>query len=186
DADSLWAHVMVGLGYQRINYAVDQAVSNLEQAQVLDPAFSQLYRELAKGYANLLQGRPALSSWYRFRAATAPRIDNEAQNYIEWLLQVRIDTPRQNAYVSGQLNITGTADRDLFQFYKLEYQPINSTDDTWFMIGEAVYHKVDKGQLGTWLTSQLPAGKYRIRLTVVDPTGNYSPSDEITVRVTGQ
>jgi hypothetical protein len=84
--------------------------------------------------------------------------------------------------VSGPVEIVGTATSEDFQFYKLEYRPVESVDE-WQIIGETKHQPVEGGRLTTWSTAGLPSGDYRLRLVVVDLTGSYSPPDEIGVRI---
>jgi len=49
----------------------------------------------------------------------------------------------------------------------------------------ARWRTLEQATLATWDTTGLTPGEYRLRLTVVDQTGNYGPHDEIGVMVGG-
>ena len=53
----------------------------------------------------------------------------------------------------------------------------------WQGIGELHYQTVSDGLLATWDTTGLPAGAYRLRLVVVDQTGQFVPPYELQVSV---
>jgi hypothetical protein len=185
DVGKLWAQVALAIGHQTLEGPSDRVTAYIQQAIAMDPVFSGLYESLALVYEERLEGRRALESWYRNRYASSPDADTYlARAHIDWLLQTRIEHPLNGTRVSGAVEVAGTAKQDDFQFYKLEYRPIGSADD-WVTIGEAVYQPVEHDQLLIWRTQSLPPGEYRLRLTVVDVTGNYGPHDEITVRVVG-
>ena len=183
DSETLWAHVLLGLGYLRLEGATDQAISHLKEANLLDPVYAELYRELAQAYEERSDGRLALDAWYRYLYAANRRADTStAQAHIAWLLQRRIDEPANGARLSGLVKIIGTATGKDFQFYKLEYKAVGSSGE-WAVIGELVYQPVENGQLAIWPTMGLRPGEYRLRLTVVDTTGNYAPYDEIVIKI---
>lgn len=81
-------------------------------------------------------------------------------------------TPTAGATVSGAVEIRGRANVPDFRFYKVEYSPIGRDD--WVLIGSDVIRTpVQEGRLVIWQTALVPDGVYRLRLHVVDPTGNY-------------
>ncbi len=92
-----------------------------------------------------------------------------------------ITSPGVNAVVKGVVEIRGTASIPNFQFYKLEFG-IGPNPQNWSFIlsGNA---PVVGGTLGVWDTSPLPPGEYRLRLVVVDITGNYPPPCEVPLKV---
>ncbi|PKO23314.1 MAG: hypothetical protein CVU38_04690 [Chloroflexi bacterium HGW-Chloroflexi-1] len=84
-----------------------------------------------------------------------------------------ITSPGLNAQVSGMVPIIGTAVRERFQYYKLEYGPGTSpTDNQWSYFADSD-KPVQGGLLGTFNAGTLPPGTYSIRVMVVDVTGNY-------------
>ena len=91
---------------------------------------------------------------------------------------VCIASPAAGQAVQGQVTIRGTANINAFQFYKLEYGQ-GEEPQRWNSIGEIQRAPVVDGVLGTWDTTGFPAGVYRLRLTVVDISGNFPPPYEI-------
>ncbi len=181
DAQALWAHVALALGYAELEGLTDRVLDHWQAANRIDPVYAELYQQLALVYEAYLDGRSALEAWYRFLYAAGPGTEGDvAQAHIDWLLQGRIEQPADGAAVAGAVQIVGSAARPDFQFYKLEYSPAASPEQ-WFTIGDLVYAPVEHGPLVTWQTAGLVSGAYRLRLTVVDSTGNYGPYDEITV-----
>lgn len=90
-----------------------------------------------------------------------------------------ITSPGNGATVSGAIAITGTADDNAFQFYKVE---IGAGDDPgqWSVIDDIRKQPVHGGTLITLNTSALPNGTYTIRLVVVDVTSNFAPPCYVT------
>ena len=83
--------------------------------------------------------------------------------------------------ISGEVAVTGTANIDNFQFYKLEWSwEGNSGVWNWFAGGES---PVSGGYLGSFKPAGLPAGAYTIRLVVVDNTGNFPSPCNVRVTV---
>lgn len=75
--------------------------------------------------------------------------------------------------LSGQVAIYGTAAAPDFNFYKVEYRREGEPADAWHSISDVHRDQVVNGLLDTWDVSGFPAGNYRLKLTVVDITGNY-------------
>lgn len=67
-------------------------------------------------------------------------------------------------------SISGTAAIPRFAYYKIEYQPSQAGDWSFVARSES---SVTNGLLHAWDTAPLAPGRYRVRLTVVDATGNY-------------
>jgi len=95
---------------------------------------------------------------------------------------ISISQPGMGARVSGRVAIHGTAARSDFQFYKVEYGQGESPTH-WNVINDIHKVPVTQGILEEWDTSGLPAGVYWLRLTVVDPTGNFPPPCDVRVIV---
>jgi len=93
---------------------------------------------------------------------------------------VRITSPTMNQVASGQVVIRGTAKVEAFQFYKLEYG-IGEDPEQWHSIGELHRTSVVDDVLGTWDVTGFPGGVSKLRLTVVDMTGNFPPPCEVQV-----
>ncbi len=91
-------------------------------------------------------------------------------------------SPGNGAVVSGPVTFVGTAQHDLFDYYKLEFVPDTAPQAnwSWFDGGES---PVVNGVLGTLNTTGLPNGVYTVRLVVVDRTGNYPPPCQVTITI---
>lgn len=89
-----------------------------------------------------------------------------------------ITSPTANQVISGIVTIRGTARIDQFQFYKLEYG-LGEDPQHWHSIGEVQRSPVVDGELGVWDTAGFPNGVYKLRLTVVEISGNFPPPHEI-------
>ncbi len=95
---------------------------------------------------------------------------------------VCITSPAAGEAIKGQITIRGSAAIDAFQFYKLEYG-MGETPQQWNSIGEVQRTPVVDGVLAVWNTSGFPAGVFKLRLTVVDASGNFPAPFEIGVIV---
>ncbi len=81
-------------------------------------------------------------------------------------------SPLAGATISGNVEIRGRASISDFRFYKVEYTPIGR--DAWLLIGpDVIRTPVEQGLLVVWRTNLASDGAYRLRLHVVDPSGNY-------------
>ncbi|MBX7236768.1 MAG: hypothetical protein K1X65_20470 [Caldilineales bacterium] len=80
-----------------------------------------------------------------------------------------ITAPGVGQVVQTDTAVTGAANIDGFQFYKLEWSA-GGEQWQWFAGSE---FPVAGGVLGVFPGGGLPAGAYTIRLVVVDQTGNY-------------
>lgn len=85
---------------------------------------------------------------------------------------VSISSPVAGSSVSGTVTITGVADIENFQFYKIE---IGQGDNpaAYSVLSDVRREPVNGGTLETWNTGPYPAGPYWLRLVVVDQTGNF-------------
>lgn len=95
---------------------------------------------------------------------------------------INISRPGVGARVAGRVAIYGTASRSDFQFYKVEYGQ-GEQPTRWNVINDIHKVPVSQGILEEWDTSGLPNGTYWLRLTVVDPTGNFPPPCDVRVIV---
>ncbi|MHB0857808.1 MAG: hypothetical protein ACYC5M_09580 [Anaerolineae bacterium] len=93
---------------------------------------------------------------------------------------VRISSPGSNATVSGQIAVTGSADTNGFQFFKIE---LGGGEDpgSWSVIGDLHRSPVHDGVLESFNTTAVPNGVYWFSLTVVDQTGNWAPPCRVRV-----
>ena len=85
-----------------------------------------------------------------------------------------ITRPQTGSLVREWLIINGTAVRENFDYYKIEYQIPGDNEWNWLFTGET---PVTQGNLMSLdlTTAPFPPGVYNIRLIVVDTTGNYYP-----------
>jgi len=95
---------------------------------------------------------------------------------------VCITSPAAGEAVKGQIPIRGTANIDAFQFYKVEYG-MGEAPQQWNSIGDVQRTPVVDGVLAVWNTTGFPAGVFKLRLTVVEASGNFPPPYEIRVIV---
>ena len=86
----------------------------------------------------------------------------------------KITYPSPNAALHGTVEIRGSAAAPDFQFYKVEYG-VGEEPTAWHSISEVHRQPVTEGVLDVWNTDVLPEGGYRLKLTIVDITGNYPP-----------
>lgn len=90
--------------------------------------------------------------------------------------------PGAGQVVNGVVGVSGTAQHEAFQYYKLEYAP-----GAWAAGGYVYFDgsnsQVVGGLLGNLDSSVLPNGDYTLRLTVVDQTGNFPPPCDVAVVV---
>jgi len=82
----------------------------------------------------------------------------------------RITYPRLDDWISGVVKIVGSADIPNFQYYKIEYRPSGETNWRFLVRFD---RQVTNGTLMEWHTYTVPSGRYELRLTVVDRSGNY-------------
>jgi hypothetical protein len=95
----------------------------------------------------------------------------------------QITSPGISARLSGRVSIFGTAAAPDLNFYKVEYHREGEPADVWHSISEIHSNQVINGLLDVWDVSGFPAGNYRLKLTVVDITGNYPPQNRCEVPV---
>jgi hypothetical protein len=94
----------------------------------------------------------------------------------------RLTAPVQDAGVSGAVQVLGTANVEDFQYYKVEYEVADSPGQ-WALITDLRYSPVAGGLLDVWDTTAFPDGAYRLRLIVVDQTGNYPEPCQVRVTI---
>ncbi len=95
----------------------------------------------------------------------------------------QITSPRIGEALSGQVSIFGTAAAPDFNFYKVEYHREGEPQDAWHSLSDIHKNQVVNGLLDTWDVSAFPPGNYRLKLTVVDITGNYPLQNRCEVPV---
>ena len=93
-----------------------------------------------------------------------------------------LTAPNQDAIASGSVRIMGTANLPNLDYYKVEFAPADNPEQ-WALVADLRYSEVGGGLLDIWDTTALPNGSYRLRLVVVDTTGNYPEPCEVRVTV---
>jgi hypothetical protein len=93
-----------------------------------------------------------------------------------------LTAPNQDAVASGSVRIMGTANLPNLDYYKVEFAPADNLEQ-WALVADLRYSEVSGGLLDIWDTTALPNGSYRLRLVVVDSTGNYPEPCEVRVTV---
>lgn len=93
-----------------------------------------------------------------------------------------ITFPRDGQVLSNEVTILGTANMTSFQFYKVEYG-LGEQPQDWHSIGDIRRTPVVGGTLAVWQIAGFPSGAYRLRLTVVDISGNFPPPHEVQVMI---
>ena len=88
--------------------------------------------------------------------------------------------PGMNETVRGALTVVGSASRDAFQYYKIEYAPAGTANFT-YLTGDS--NPVVNGFLANIDTAALGNGSWTLRLVVVDQTGNYNEPCQVTIFV---
>jgi hypothetical protein len=81
-----------------------------------------------------------------------------------------IRSPFGGDEVRGVVPILGSADVDAFGFYKVEFAPQPGGED-WHAVSTTLSKPVRHGVLDRWDTTTVPDGAYRLKLTIVDATG---------------
>ncbi len=81
-----------------------------------------------------------------------------------------ISNPRAGATIRGDVEIGGSANIDRFQFYKVEFSPINNPD-AWSAVSATIRQPIVNGRLDVWNSRAVPDGLYVLKLTVVDDRG---------------
>jgi hypothetical protein len=84
--------------------------------------------------------------------------------------------PAPGSEISGNVYIVGSANVENFQRYKVEWWGQGASD--WAFLLEKTTPVVN-GELLMLNTSTVPAGRYGLRLTVIDQAGNYGEPFEI-------
>src|SRR4051794_12441335 len=79
----------------------------------------------------------------------------------------KITSPRAGESLFGSVTIQGTAANPNMQRYVLQFDSQDDDTETWLPIAGPITQQVNNGVLGLWDTSNIPDGRYRIRLRVV-------------------
>lgn len=95
-----------------------------------------------------------------------------------------LTAPPEGASLFGPVNIIGTAYHPAgINRYTLEYDLASEPGDQWVPVQEQVAQQVQDGVLGTWNTSSVPDGVYRLRLQVYLDDGTYAEANISNLRV---
>ncbi len=95
---------------------------------------------------------------------------------------VQITSPGMDAILNGPVQILGTANIPNFQYYKVELGS-GENPTSWSLFSDIHKSSIAGGLLDIWDPSAYPPGVYKLRLTVVDNTGNYPLPCEVRVIV---
>ena len=110
---------------------------------------------------------PEARAWVLSAGLPLPPEDYDAIQPAEPSPAVRIDSPASFAYISGKVNIRGSAAGEDFQFYQMQAgQGLNPRDWLQVVSNRDGQEPVQNGVLGVWDTDGLE-GLYAIRLMVV-------------------
>lgn len=82
--------------------------------------------------------------------------------------KIMITDPKSGQEINGKISIIGTVDVPNFGFYKYEFATLGS--DTWSTILAGNKPRIDD-TLGSWDTTEITPGDYKLRLVVSDNTG---------------
>ena len=93
-----------------------------------------------------------------------------------------IASPGVNQVLSGVVPVTGTADHEALQYYKLEYAP-GANAGGGFVYFDGGDTPIVGGVLGNFNTAALPNGTYTLSIVVVDQSGNFPPPCFVTVEI---
>ena len=96
--------------------------------------------------------------------------------------EVQITSPGMDAILNGPVQILGTANIPNFQYYKVEVGS-GENPTSWSIFSDIHKSRIAGGLLDIWDPSAYPPGVYKLRLIVVDNTGNYPPPCEVRVIV---
>jgi tetratricopeptide (TPR) repeat protein len=162
--------------------AVEKATEHYENLLTFVPHYADAHYNLALLYERGSDARAAVRHWNIYLAlAAGSQYGEEAETRREALRRVVITDPTDEESVDGQVPIFGSAWLDDFWYYKIEFQ--RPASDQWQVIGELHYEPVTDGLLGTWDTTGLAEGTYRLRLVVVNLVGQFVPPYELLVTI---
>jgi hypothetical protein len=99
--------------------------------------------------------------------------------------EVQITSPGMDAILNGPVQILGRANIPNFQYYKVEVGS-GENPTSWSIFSDIHKSPIAGGLLDIWDPSGYPPGVYKLRLTVVDNTGNYPLPCEVRVIVEHQ
>ena len=112
----------------------------------------------------------------------APPPAAEVENGCE-IIGTTITSPEPDQQVSGQVLVEGQANILNFSQYKFELTG-PGTNGQWVVVGTFTV-PVSDGILGSWDSTSLPPGSYRLRLVVLRADGTFTTPCEIPITVLG-
>ncbi len=115
-------------------------------------------------------------------AENAPPESEQPANGCE-IIGARITSPTAGQTVSGQVNVEGEANILNFAQYKFELNG-PSTGGAWVVVGGSANPQAG-GSLGSWDSTSLIPGDYRLRLVVSQVDGTYLTPCEVSIVVAG-
>ncbi|NLE52499.1 MAG: hypothetical protein GX613_13955 [Chloroflexi bacterium] len=122
--------------------------------------------------------------WLLYTLIIAVSLSASAARAQDTPATAQITTPGDGAQLFGAVNITGSAlHPSAFDRYTLEYDLLSDVGDEWAFVQEPVTQQVQDGVLGTWDTSAVPDGLYRLRLRVYLDSGDYAEAAISNLRV---
>jgi hypothetical protein len=120
------------------------------------------------------EGTPTVSA---LQVTAAPLSEGCIVGVIEW------SAPRPGETISATIELIGTVNVPNLGFFKYEYAPLGSDDWTTIAAGN---QPLSNGFIGTWNTTQLVPGDYRLRLVVADNQNEFFPACVVQVRVVSE
>jgi hypothetical protein len=82
-------------------------------------------------------------------------------------VSAKITSPKAGDPLFGLVSIRGTASNANMQRYTLEWDSQDTATDTWLLIAGPITQQVKDGVLAQWNTTNVPDGRYQIRLRVI-------------------
>jgi hypothetical protein len=103
----------------------------------------------------------------------SPTVEPSPTPLPETILRAIITQPVDGAEVTGQAEITGSADGAGFVGYVLEYAPGDQPGETdWLPVASPSVQPVSDAMLALWPTDALQTGVYSLRLRVLNSGGD--------------
>lgn len=94
---------------------------------------------------------------------------------------LEIENPAHLSEITGVVELVGSVNTENFGSYKYEYSTMG--EPNWQTIAAGSGTRVDES-LGSWYTSDLPAGEYMLRLVALDNDGIEQTACVVVVTVT--
>lgn len=125
--------------------------------------------------ATLIVGTKPVLTPTGFALTMSPVLKDECTpGRIEWTF------PKNGSELKGSVKLKGTIQVSNLGFYKYEYS--RAGEDKWTTIAANNAPIIDK-EFGSWNTTDLPKGDYRLRLVVADNQNQILPACVIAIRI---